>query len=192
MTTVYDYTQATQPYLEAIKREIDGSSMTQAGKDDYEESTWDEDSETLYVQFTDALVAGDKTILDGIISGLPTRPTGKIYGEVSSDGQSSTTSSAFEQKLRLTTPSIPAGKYRIEWYFEIASNAGNVEVEAKVEADDTYVFANPKAIDLLVPCGGFRYVDVEDGVHTIDLDWRVSSGNGTAYIRYARLEARVA
>ncbi len=191
MTQVYEYTQTTQPYLEAIKRDIDGSSMTQAGKDDYEESTWDEEAEKLYVQFTDALVAGDKTILDGIISGLPSRPLGKIYGEVSSEGQSSTTSDTFEQKLRLTTPNIAAGKYRIEWYFEIASSVSNTEVEAKVEADDTHIFANPKAIDRIVSCGGFRYVEVEDGVHTIDIDWRVSSGNGTAYIRYARLEARV-
>jgi len=78
--TIYEYTKTTSPALSEIAPEVEASSMTQAGKDDYEASTWKKADDKLYCKFSDALSAGDKTIFDGIISALPDEPS--VYYQI--------------------------------------------------------------------------------------------------------------
>jgi hypothetical protein len=59
---------------------------------------------------------GDNKVTVNVESG------NSVYGtefhEVESDSESSTTSSSWREKLELEVNNLPAGKYKIEWYFE--------------------------------------------------------------------------
>lgn len=112
------------------------------------------------------------------------------FSETSDNGVSSTTSTTYQQKLRLTTPDLPAGDYKVLWYAELASannNAANY-CEARVELNDTTEVGHSV----------WNYTPYEDfagmvngsgisGVQTIDIDYRTSDGTVTAYIRRARI-----
>lgn len=190
MSTVYEYTKSTEAYVEAIKREIDDSSMTQGGKDDYEWSSWSEDDEKLYISFTDALVSGDKTILDGIISALPARPTGETTKQVSSEGTSATTSDTWVDKLQLSLTNVPAGTYQLIWYFEAYSSSSTTTVGARVLSNGSDVLCEKAAAELPQATSGSAHHYINDGDHTFKIQWQREDGNGTVYIRRARLETR--
>lgn len=69
MPTTYNYTSVTDPQAtEKSRQGILDSAMTDKA---IEYGTFDEDAETLDLTFTNALDAGDKTILDGIVASLP-------------------------------------------------------------------------------------------------------------------------
>ncbi len=120
--------------------------------------------------------------------------------EDASEGESQTSSNTWQQKLRLSTGAIPAGRYRIGWYFETDVNNTQTDVtEARVQVDDTDTLAsieNAAHFDSTSsmkgdwhPCGGFAYVDLDEDSHDIDIDYRANtSPNVIAYIRRARLE----
>jgi len=133
--------------------------------------------------------------LDGLIRDIIDERvllTGSLDLEITyatSGGQSSTTETTYQQKLRLTTPDLPLGDYLIEWYAEVKhSNATQSEyVQARVEVDDT------SEIGICEWCfpawddfGGMSFAESVSGVHTFDLDFRIQGG-GTAYIRRARM-----
>lgn len=115
---------------------------------------------------------------------------GSEFQQTSDDTESSTTSSTFQQKLRLTTPSLPSGTYRIGFYCEYWQSNVSDFCEVKIELNDTTVLATfifePEDNDDRWPGGGFVYQSLS-GVNTIDMDWR-QQGGGTAFIRRARLE----
>jgi hypothetical protein len=190
MSTIYEYSKSTEAYVEAIKRDIDDSSMTQTGKDDYEWSSWSEDDEKLYISFTDALVSGDKTILDGIVSSLPARPTGETTKQVSSEGTSATTSDSWADKLELALTSVPAGVYQVIWYFEAYSSSSTTTVDARVLSNGSDVLCEKSAVELPQATSGSAHHYIGDGDHTFKIQWQRGDGNGTVYIRRARLECR--
>lgn len=111
---------------------------------------------------------------------------GSQFHSGNSASESSTTSSTFQQKLRLTTGSLPTGNYRIGWYFE---HKGSGSSEGRVELNDTTTLAQVD-IDSSTPDflgqSGHYYTGSISGVQNIDIDWRAVSS--TAYIRRARLE----
>jgi len=122
------------------------------------------------------------------------RPFGKNFKEDSSLAHSTTTSTTFQQKLRLITDTLPIGKYRIgwsySWNYSLASNdfLGRIQVndtdtvmEHQQEPKDQYS-------DQIRYCSGFLYYDNESEQSlNIDLDFASNSG-GTATIFNARLE----
>jgi len=80
MSTIYDYDRPVEPVLfhkesnpdpppdyfeSGIQPDVLASEMTNKT---IEWCRWDEDTELLEISFTDALDAGDKTILDGIVA----------------------------------------------------------------------------------------------------------------------------
>lgn len=75
MAEIYEYTKTTAPAAYQIGPDIEASTMTQQGKDDYESSTWSKKDDKLYCRFTNALIAADKTKLDAIIAALPDEPS---------------------------------------------------------------------------------------------------------------------
>lgn len=105
------------------------------------------------------------------------------------EGESTTTSTSWQQKVSLTTPSLPAGTYMVHWYAEVkhSNSTMNEYSEVRCRANDTIelgfcAWAFPVYDDF----GGFRVVELGAGVQTLDIDFRMQ-GDGTAYIRRARL-----
>ena len=117
---------------------------------------------------------------------------GTEYQKAESLGISSTTSTTYIEKLKLTTPSLPAGNYRIAWSYQISSDKQTTAVHVKIEHDDTtvvqetgYAQENLEYQDH----SGFAEITLGAGVHDIDMDFRTDSGAGTgANIKDARLE----
>lgn len=127
----------------------------------------------------------------------PQGPAGSttVYGtqrqDGSSDAQSSTTATTFQQKLRITTPSLPSGTYRIGWYYEIAHTSQNTSVEVQGQINDsTTMFSTLQ--ELKDPTdwigNGGMYHGVLSGVNNIDIDFRKDGAGGTASIRRVRIE----
>lgn len=117
---------------------------------------------------------------------------GTQYQSAVSEGESSTTSATFQQKLRLTTPSVPAGNYYIGFFYEHAMSGDDKQYGYRTQVDDTTTFAEG-----IIECKG-NYADSQwrskaghyiatltAATHNIDLDYRAVGD--TAYIRRARL-----
>ena len=111
---------------------------------------------------------------------------GSEFQQVSSEGESSTTSDTYQQKLRLTTGSLPSGVYRIGWYAEIDGQTDPMDMQVELN-DTTQIGFNDydSSLSDYINCSGFYY-DTLSGVNTIDIDWR--EGGGEGLIRRARLE----
>lgn len=112
------------------------------------------------------------------------------------DSESSTSSTSWQQKLRLTLTNIPAGSYEIEWYAELYHTDTGSAASARVQRDDSttiaqarYYAASGWALNYQA-FGGIKHTDLSAGSYTYDLDYTVgdnSGGSTSAYIRRARL-----
>lgn len=105
------------------------------------------------------------------------------------EGQSTTTATTWQQKVQLTTPSLPAGTYMVQWYAEVrhSNSTLNEYVEARCRANDTTelgfcAWSFPVYDDF----GGYRVAELGAGSQIFDIDYRVQ-GAGTAYMRRARI-----
>jgi hypothetical protein len=108
--------------------------------------------------------------------------------------ESTTTQETYQEKLRLETPSVPAGTYRIGvscWYYATGTTS---RIHIQVERDDTEQilhmhsktsYANSSTRDRF---SGFANVVLGAGVHTFDLDYKREAGSATVGIGEARLE----
>jgi hypothetical protein len=112
---------------------------------------------------------------------------GTEFHEASSEGENTTTSSSYQQKLRLTTSDLPSGTYYIQWYYEIEGDGR--KAHSRVELDDTtelHYNVYDSSIAGYIGVSGFKIESSFSGVHTIDIDWR-SNGSDDIDIRRARL-----
>ena len=104
--------------------------------------------------------------------------------------ESSTTSSVWQQKLRLTTTDVPLGDYLLLYAATIEGSLASTYVGAQLEQDDTTVLSEaevaPGPASALVT-SGHVVLSAFSGVHTFDIEWRRASGGGSARIRGARL-----
>jgi len=129
----------------------------------------------------------------------PTGPTGtSTFGsnfqtEISA-GESTTTSTSFQQKLRMTTTSLPIGTYRIGWYYEWSFGSQSNDFLGRVQVDNTTTLMEhqqePKDSnsDQSTPASGFAYITFASATtHDIDLDYCSNDGS-TARIKNAKLE----
>ena len=119
---------------------------------------------------------------------------GSEFQQASDDGQSTTTNTAYLQKLRMTTGSLPSGTYRISWYYEYHISSTSYDFKGRVQIGDSTTIheiqqeSQDSGTDQWKPCSGFYY-HTGSGVLNIDIDYcRSSSSGGTSYIRKARLE----
>ena len=109
-------------------------------------------------------------------------------GYDANDSTESTSSTTYQTKLSLATGSLVSGNYIVNWYFEYACGSNNKKPEYRVRLDDTtdLMHINPEIRrDNYYPSCGFTKVDGMAGSHTIEIEYRKSTGN--AYIRNARL-----
>lgn len=108
-----------------------------------------------------------------------------------SEGVSTTSLGTYQQKLRLTTPSLPSGDYMIQyqWEFYNARKQG----ECRVELNDTTELAYNNTDKVLGELAGNYMLkngfDVRtlSGVNTIDIDYLSSTGVDLMSIRRARI-----
>lgn len=111
------------------------------------------------------------------------------YNYDESEAESQTTSSSYQQKLRLTV-SLNGGDYRIGWFCEMnGSNGSSKVVGMRVQVDDTTTLNESTASDLRnnwQSLSGFKKVALTSGSHDIDLDYKKISTK--AKIKRARLE----
>ncbi len=157
----------------------------------YDGSTWVENEDTpadsiLYCYFTSEPVAGDKTIFDGIISGLIPRPTGLGHWFKRRVDQDTSLTDVWANYLTMTRTDIPYGKYKITWTADIDTTAGNTVCEARVAIDGSPGGKAQTNIDT-VNLSGFDVRELDDGSHTVEIDFRRSVGSGTAQIRNAKI-----
>ena len=113
----------------------------------------------------------------------------KTIHQDTAEGQDSTTSADWQQKLRLTLTDIPDGTYIVQWYCELrhSNNTATERSEMRVEVNDmTEIGYSVWPYNLFEDSGGFAVNTLSAGSYTIDLDFR-QQGGGTAYIRRARL-----
>lgn len=126
---------------------------------------------------------------------------GGAFGQNAQEAESltlsTTTAITPQQKLRLTTPSLPAGKYRIGWGYSWYYTNGSNDFAGQVQVDDDgalILMQHQQApadtgTDQQHRVSGFAYITFGGaGAHTIDLDFYRIGGVGTAGIQNARLE----
>lgn len=122
-------------------------------------------------------------------------PRSLVFGDNFTSAESlgtSTTSSTWTQKLRLTTPSVPAGDYNIMWSFTWHSD-GNRFFQYRVQLDDAtdlmYLLGAYQATTYVRnPAAGSAVATLSAASHTFDLDFGNYYGTyGNIYVSMARL-----
>lgn len=119
---------------------------------------------------------------------------GDFYVFELENAESSTTSTTYVQKLRLTTDTVPSGVYRVGWHFEWRISKSNEQFYYRVQLDDTTVlsenFKSPVVdVNEWQSVNNFYYLPaLSSGIHYLDIDYRSSSTGSTAYIKEARME----
>lgn len=114
------------------------------------------------------------------------------------DPISSTISTVYIEKLKLTTPVLVAGTYKLEWGMLLRPDDGgpNSSVFARVQVDDTITLCEAEEqVDDVVfgtdtgswgSVAGFKQIVLAAGSHFFDVDYRCVNPGG-ANIRCARL-----
>lgn len=115
-----------------------------------------------------------------------------LYQHGSSDAESSTTSSTYVEKMRLTTTNLPPGNYRIGYSMEMTNShrAGNSDFRVQVDDTDTLTEGSstaPGVANRYSTYSGFAIVSLGAGVHDIDVDLKSNASN-SARMRRTRVE----
>ena len=164
---------------ERLRIETDGT-LNVTGTTDYETLVTADDDIPNKKYVDDAISAGGGGVF------------GSEYNIDSSEGESSTTSTSWQNKLDFDF-TVPSGTYILFWYAEIRMNSTSYSTRARVELDgDTvtpyigYIEIEPQDTDNWYTFSGHKELSL-NGTHDIDIDYCRLGGNGTAYIRKARL-----
>lgn len=120
---------------------------------------------------------------------------GTHYQSAVSEGESSTTSTDYGQKMKMTTPSLPAGNYRIGWTVLVTTSDAAKGIFVQVELDDTTVlseffenFNGTYGDGDWYLFSGFKEVALSAAAHEVDIDFKTEISPKTAYVKNARLE----
>ena len=125
---------------------------------------------------------------------LETKPLkAPVIFSAEDDGDSSTTGTAFVQKLRLTF-TAEAADYLIFYSAEIRTANTNVDVLARVQEDDTITHAQVEItqssnVDNYATFSGLKKVTLTAASHDFDIDFASETVGKTVNIRRARLVA---
>jgi len=145
--------------------------------------------------------SGDIVVSDGTIDFGPKRGGSWLFGRhvsnlffeyAGSNGVSTTTSTAFQQKVRLTWTATDAD-YLIEWTAEVRVQNSNRKIGVRCQFDDTQdinnLVINPSRSSAdWGNVSGFIKVSLTPGVHTVDIDFRSSNAGALVGIRSARIK----
>jgi hypothetical protein len=134
--------------------------------------------------------------LEDAIGGVTASGGGGIYGSyyayAKSDGVSSTNSTAWVNKISLTTSSIPSGDYKINWYAEMHRNSQANDLLFRVYLDNTTELCNinheHSDQSNWFPLSGFDVVTLASGTHTVAVQFAGETTGNTSDIRRARVD----
>lgn len=108
-----------------------------------------------------------------------------------SEGQSTTTSGGFVQKVSHSFTPVVAGNYIIQWQAEISHSiaSGRMQVQADLDGGTQIGFCDysPVAANAFCVFSGFIISNLTAAAHTVDIDFLRQSGSGNALIRRARV-----
>lgn len=118
---------------------------------------------------------------------------GDYFQSAISEGESATTSTIWQPKLTLTTPSLPAANYVVLWQLRLKTDTDNREVYARVQLDNTSTLGEYETVES--PTSYYRYsvaghvtLALGAGVHFIDIDYVAGGGAArTVSIKSARI-----
>jgi len=111
----------------------------------------------------------------------------------SSTSESSTTSNAYQEKLRTTVSGLATGTYRLGWYCEYGCSSISDDIYIRVQQNDTTTLMETnievKDNSNYYPLCGFTYITLSPATtYNFDMDYRNETSSNTAYIRNARFE----
>ncbi len=114
------------------------------------------------------------------------------FHEDSSEDEDSTTSTSWQEKLKLPAEIQKDGEYLIKFYCEIRTNSTSADCNVRVQVDDTDTDAEfsyePEGTADWKICNGKIKKALSTGSREIDIDYARSGGFfSSAYIRRARL-----
>lgn len=120
---------------------------------------------------------------------------GTEYQQNESLGESSTSSGAYQQKLRLSTTSLPAGDYFVMVNWQFSGDNDQVNLWHRFQLDDTTtIYEEPSSLgsknsseDRWITGGLFDVLTLTSGTHTFDLDYSPETGSTTQRIKDARI-----
>lgn len=114
----------------------------------------------------------------------------EFYKFSKSDSTSTTSNdNYFTQKTLLTTASLDAGTYFIQWYFEYKQSSNWKEPEIEIELDGSTVLGEvdpEQRDDKYYPASGFDEQVLSAGIHNISIKYRASDDDSVS-IRRARI-----
>lgn len=118
---------------------------------------------------------------------------GAFYQYEESLTGSSTTSTTFQNKLSLVTPTLPIGSYRIVWTAQIAHDTASRQSQVKITLDASQIWLSQnessRTAQRFVNTAFDRVTFGSAATHTINMDYRRSSASSAnVTITEARLE----
>jgi len=116
---------------------------------------------------------------------------GSEYQYESDETQSTTSSTSFQNKVTLITPTIPAGTYRGEATFEVTNDSGDKPVVTEVTLNGisfSESFYAPKFANEYIVKTSFAAQELANDIHEFKINFRSTSEGGTSKIRKARIE----
>jgi len=101
--------------------------------------------------------------------------------------ESSTSSTSYQQKVRLNISDIVAGDYIVMWSYELRAGKNAKRIGVRVQVNDSLILTEttPELRDHYLEYGGFEKTTLPQGNNFIDLDYKKIAA--TAYIRRARI-----
>jgi hypothetical protein len=155
--------------------------------------------DSIYCLFTQALTAGEKTILDGLVAAhVPSAPDQESGSgnlgliEFAQAKFESTTSSSSSWRAKVTFPFYAdAGKYRLEWSYLWKYSSVARSFKARITLDGTEIWRQeqePKDTQDYYPACGKIYETLTDGNHTVVLEFQTSKNGETATMSHAVVE----
>jgi hypothetical protein len=130
--------------------------------------------------------------LTDAIGGVGGGPFGSYYAYAKSDGESSSNSIGWVNKISLTTATIAGGVYKIDWYSELHRNNQSSDFKFRVYLDNSTELCNINyelsGVDSWFPMPGFDVITLASGSHTVAIQFSGENTNKTTYIRRARVD----
>ncbi len=130
--------------------------------------------------------------LGGVTSSIQTQFDTNVFGTqyetLSADTKATTALTSYQTNLSHTTPSLPAGDYRIEWTADVgnATNLAKMAVQTKVDgsvvSENTYTGSGT---DEYQSFSGIKVSTLTAATHTITITYKALTG--TAEIKNTRV-----
>ena len=107
---------------------------------------------------------------------------GSNFAYTQSEGESSTSSTTYQQKLRMTTPSLTGAYYYIGWTYEYTGDGDPIHTQVDLNDGTQCGYHYSDSHEEYQRVSGFciKYLS---GVNTIDVDFRADNSRDTVYIR---------